>query len=123
MSIKPVKNIFILLQVKKMICKRLIIQWDGLNVPPHEIKMKTNNIKTMMLKSSSKKGIKKLIMTAVCINGILNIIGSLESLMAIVSLSYKEIQKTGISDMKIVIIQYPKLSRRDIKKLIGYGCK
>lgn len=117
-ALKPTKNTFNLMQVKKMIGKKLIVPWKGLNIPPQELKDKAKKIKKKIIDSVSQKGTKKLVLTTVCINGVLNIINGLERSNAISMISYKEIQKLNMSDIKVVIVQYPKLSQTNIKNLI-----
>lgn len=121
--VKPMKNTFNLLQVKKMICKNLIVPWKGLNIPPQEIKAQAKTIKKKIIDSISQKGSKKIVLTTVCIKGVLNIINGLERSAAIAMISYKEIQKLDMSEINIVIIQYPKMSQTNIKNLILFNEK
>lgn len=117
-AIKPVKNTFTLIQIKKMIGKKLIVPWKGLTVSPAELKEEAKKAKQKIMDSSDKKTSKKIVITTVCINGVLNIIGGLERSMAISMISYKEITKNNLSDIRVVISQYSKMSQANIKNLI-----
>jgi hypothetical protein len=117
-AIKPVKNIFNLYQIKKMIGKKLIIPWKGLNTSPQELKDSSKKIKKKILDSVSQKGSKKLVITTVCLSGILHIINGLDRSTAISMISYKEIEKLSGDDIKVVVIQYSKMSQASIKNLI-----
>jgi len=117
-ALKPVKNTFTLIQIKKMIGKKLIVPWKGLNTPPQEVKDNAKKVKKKIIESLSQKGSKKIMLTTVCINGVLNIISGMERSMAISMISYKEISKHNMSDIRVVIVQYAKMSQANIKNLI-----
>lgn len=117
-ALRPVKNTFTLIQIKKMIGKKLIVPWKGLNTPPQEVKDDAKKIKKKVVESVSQKGSKKIMLTTVCIKGVLNIINGIERSLAISMISYKEIQKYNMSDIKVVIVQYPTMSQANIKKLL-----
>jgi hypothetical protein len=116
-AIKPVKNMFNLLQIKKMLGKKLIITWKGLNIHAHELKEESKKMKKKIMEFGSKNA-KKIVITTVCLNGVLNIISGVGRAGAITMISYKEIQKLNLTDIKVVIIQYPKMSQTNIKNLI-----
>jgi hypothetical protein len=122
-AVKPVKNTFTIIQVKKMIGKKLIVPWKGLNIPPQELKENAKKVAKKIVESSAQKGSKKLVLTTVCINGILNVICGLERSTAISMISYKEIDKLNTSEIRIIIIQYPKMSQANIKNLIILNSK
>lgn len=122
-AVKPIKNTFTILQVKKMIGKKLIVPWQGLNIPPQELKENAKKVVKKIIESSSQKGSKKLVLTTVCINGILNVICGLERSTAISMISYKEIEKLNTSEIRVVIIQHPKMSQTGIKNLILLNSK
>jgi hypothetical protein len=116
-ALKPIKNTFTIIQVKKMIGKKLIVPWKGLNTPPQELKENAKKVAKKIIESSSQ-GAKKLVITTVCINGILNVICGLERSTAISMISYKEIEKLNTSEICIIIIQHPNMSQANIKNLI-----
>jgi hypothetical protein len=122
-AVKPVKNTFTIIQVKKMIGKRLIVPWKGLNIPPQELKENAKKIVKKIVDSTFDKGSKKLVLTTICINGILNVICGLERSTAISMISYKEIEKLNTSEILVVIIQHPKMSQANIKKIIMLNSK
>jgi hypothetical protein len=123
-AVKPVKNTFTIIQVKKMIGKKLIVPWKGLNIPPQELKENAKKVIKKIIESSHQKGTKKLVLTTVCINGILNIIGGLERYTAISMISYKEIEKLDtLGEICVIIIQHPKISQANIKNLIILNSK
>ena len=117
-NIKPVKNIFNLIQVKKMIGKKLIIPWKGINKPPQEINYNARKVKKKILESAKNEKFKKIILSAICLNGVLNIINGLDRCMALSMISYKEIQKNNMENMNVIILQYPKMSQKNIKNII-----
>ena len=120
--VKPVRNTFTLIQIKKMLGKKLIIPWKGLNSSPAELKEEAKKSKKKIIESlkdgDKAQSSKKLVITTICINGVMNIIGGLDRAVAISLFSYKELEKNSISDIKVVISQYPRMPQVDIKNLI-----
>ena len=117
--VKPVKNTFTLIQIKKMMGKKLIVPWKGLNTSPASLKDESKKFKKKITDSvKDPTGAKKIVITTVCINGVMNVISGLDRAVAISLFSYKELEKNSISDIKVVISQYPRMSQADIKNLI-----
>lgn len=119
LKIQPIKNNFSMYQIKKMIGKKLLLPWVGLNINI-QIKNSSKVIKSKILENMSTNSVKNLILTTVENQGILYVIKNLETYLAINSVSYKEMESMQLSEnINIIIIQYPKLSKSDIKLLIG----
>jgi hypothetical protein len=114
---KPMRNAFTLIQIKKMLGKKLIIPWKGLNVPPAELKEEAKKTKKKII-DSHKDPTKKIIITTVCINGVLNIIGGLDRAAAISLFSYKDLENAELAETRVIISQYPRMAQADIKNLI-----
>ena len=118
-AVKPIKNVFTFLQIKKMIGKKLIIPWKGLTISPQELKDNAKKMKKKIMESALQTGgNKKIVLTTVCINGVLNIVNGIDRSTAISMISYKEMQKLDMSDIKIIVVQYPQMSQAGIKNII-----
>ena len=115
MSKKLVKNTYTLLQVKKMIGKKLIIPWKNISIMA-ESKDKAKKLKRILLKNPGKR----LVIIASCMKGILNVVDCIEKYLAITMLSYSDIKKHKLEDFEIVIIQHRHLKAIEIKKMFKY---
>lgn len=110
-----VKNSFTIYQIKKMIGKKLIIMHPSIT-NSNQYKVLSKNIKEKILDTNNSS--KNLILTASCNNGVLNIFKNIETLLAINSISYKELEANKNIDINIVIIQHPNLTKQEVKELI-----
>lgn len=112
------KNTYDIFQIKRLIGKKLLILWkDSLN--NKEKIYQSKKIKDILLKDTTDKN-KNIVFSAVCDNGILHVISNIEYYLALVSISYKEIETSSIcKSISITIIQYPKMPISDIKVLIS----
>ena len=116
---KPVKNTFNIIQIKKMLGKKLIVPWKGLNNSPVALKEESRKFKKKILDSvKDPHGVKKIVITTVCLGGVMNVVSGLERAVAISMFSYKDLEDDIISDIKVVVSQYPRMSQADIKNLI-----
>ncbi len=111
-----IKNNFNLYQIKRLIGKKLLIVSSLI---PITIQMKNSSkiIKSKILDVSGNS-IKNLIITTTCSNGILYVIKNVENFLAISSISYKEIDSLQNTNINVVIVQYQKLSKKEIKDII-----
>jgi hypothetical protein len=112
---KSVKNTFSFIQIKKLIGKKLIIPWNGIIISDC-INQKAKKIKEKIIENVKGRQ-KNMILSAMLINGILHVIFGIEVLISIMSISYTEIKKYNI-DSNIEVIQYPKIPKLDIHKLL-----
>ena len=115
LKVKVIKNTFSVIQIKKLIGKKLIVVWKGIIIT-NEIKEKAKKTKEKLLESFKKK--KVVSITAMCISGILHVIYGIDILLAIMNISYTDIKKYNIGVCYIEIIQYPKLPKDDIQSLM-----
>ena len=90
---KSVKNTFSLIQIKKLIGKKLILPWKGIIITD-EIKQKSKQTKEKLLESF-KSG-KKISISVMCVSGILHVIFGVDILLAIMSIPYTDIKKNNI---------------------------
>ena len=112
---KAVRNIFPITQIKKMMGKKLIIPWKYIPITA-TLKDNIKKLKELIITASPEKQ-KNIIIIGVCINGIINIIGGVDRLIAISSISYDEIKKYNLSNLNITIMQYSSISQTEIKRL------
>jgi uncharacterized protein YqhQ len=113
---RSVKNTFSFVQFKKLIGKKLIIPWKGIIISD-DIRQKAKKIKEKIKESAKTSKQKNIILSAMLINGILHIIFGIDILVAIMGISYTEIKKYNI-DSNVEVIQYPKIPKLDIQKLL-----
>lgn len=99
-----------------MIGKKLISAWKGVLHDPKQLKVEAKKIKTKLLES---KGQKRLVITAICINGVIMVIKGYDKICAIAATSYKDIDKNNLADTKVLVVQYPKMSQNNIKLLLS----
>jgi hypothetical protein len=112
--LKKKKNTYFLTQFKKMMGKNLVGVWNGIVFDKKAIVDDVKKIKDNILLGL----IKQISMTGyVSENGTLYIFQGVEKLFVISNLSYSDIKKYKI-DIDIVIIQYPKLDKSTILKLL-----
>jgi len=112
---KSVKNTFSLIQIKKLIGKKLILPWKCIIITD-EIKQKSKQTKEKLLESF-KSG-KKISISVMCVSGILHVIFGVDILLAIMSIPYTDIKKNNIGLYNIEVVQYPKIPKSDIQTLI-----
>jgi len=108
----PVRNTYNLLQVKKLIGKKLLIPWKNVSIL-NETKHNAKKVKKTLMTSRGKK----LVIITSCINGVLNVIEGVEKYLAITMLSYSDIKKYKLEDLEIIVIQYPHMKINDIRKM------
>jgi hypothetical protein len=112
-----VKNNFTIYQIKKMIGKKLLLIHPSINAPIiNQYKSVSKNIKEKILDTNNSS--KNLILTATCNNGVLYIFKNAETLLAINSISYKELESNKNIDVNVIIIQHPNLTKQEVKDLI-----
>ncbi len=112
-----VKNNFTIYQIKKMIGKKLLLIHPSINTPIiNQYKAISKNIKEKILDINNSS--KNLILTATCNNGVLYIFKNAETLLAINSISYKELESNKNIDVNVVIIQHPNLTKQEVKDLM-----
>ena len=113
---KPIKNTFTLYQVKKMIGKKLIMPWNNITISIQD-KNSSKFIKSKVLETSTKKNI---ILTTMCVQGILYVIKNIDMYLAIHSISYKELEDFNCNDISVIVIQYSKMNKTEVLNLINY---
>jgi hypothetical protein len=113
---KSVTNTFSFVQIKKLIGKKLIIPWKGIIISD-DIKQKSKKIKEKIIENAKVCRQKNITLSSMLINGILHVIFGIDVLLAIMSISYTEIKKYNI-ESNIDVIQYPKIHKLDIHKLL-----
>ncbi len=112
--LKKKKNSFTLVQFKKMLGKNLIGIYNGIIIDKKVINIEAKKIKETIINGS----IKQICMTGyVNDSGILYIFSGVEKLFVIANLSYSDIKKYKL-DIDICIIQYPKIDKTTIEKLL-----
>lgn len=117
-----VKNTYDMIHIKKLIGKKIIIL-SKIIIVNDNIKKNTKIMKEYILNKDNycSKKPKQIIMHAILSNGILNIIGGVSFYLAINTISYKDIeQHPHLNNIDIKIIQYPKITQTNIKKIIDY---
>ncbi len=113
------KNSFPLYQIKKMIGKKLIIPWTSLTITIQD-RNSAKLMKAKILEASSADGkkVKNLLLVATCNNGVLQVFKNIDAFLAINSISYKELNNGVGSNINVLIHQYPKLSKNEIRTLL-----
>ena len=111
---KAIKNTFSLIQVKRMIGKKLLLLHKTISVTD-ELKNKSKLLKEKLIESFKKN--KTCCISAMCSNGILQVIHGAEALITIMSISYTDIKAHNISECPIEIIQYPKLTKGELDQI------
>ena len=114
-SCKPIKNTLKLLMVKKMICKNLIIIYR-FSPAIYYNNLKTNDEIKIIKKSILENKIKIPLLLTISINGVFNIIqeNHIKFLLALKSISYKEIKKLNIGNINIQLLTFPYLNKKEI---------
>ena len=110
-----IKNNFTMYQMKKMIGKKLILLWSGIDITIQD-KNSARLTKTKILETTTKKN---LVITTFCNQGVLYVIRNIDIFLALSTISYKELEISKCNDVNVIIIQYPKLSKSEIKELIN----
>jgi hypothetical protein len=111
---KPVRNIFDIVQFKKMIGKGLVTNWSGVVVDKKSAAEDSKKIKDKLLSGN----VKTVGLTGYINNGVIYIFVGIEKLYGINSISYSEIKKAQV-DIEIYVNQYSKLSKEEILTIIG----
>jgi len=109
-----IKNHFTLVQLKKMIGKKVVILWRGI-VPGAQEKARAKSLKASLIKRAGGQK-HQLVVTAVCIGGVLHVIKNEDVYLAIESMPYKTLE--AMSNMVITMIQHPEMTKQEIKGLI-----
>lgn len=99
-----------------MIGKKLIILMPNMTVTIQE-KASAKAIKAKLLESESNRKHKNIIISAMCNNGILYVFKNIDMFLVINSISYKEIEKGMCENISVIIHQYPKMSRGELKSI------
>lgn len=114
-----IRNNFTLHQIKKLIGKKLLLMWPSL-VISIQTKNSSKLIRTKILDiPKDSTSLKNLVITAMCSGGLLYVIKGAETFLAIGSISYKELDNIKNTNINVLIIQYPKLNKKEIKDLIN----
>ena len=117
-KVKPyIKNNYTIYQIKKMIGKKLIILYPTINIKLMYKNLAKENKKKIL--ETIFKNNKNIVLSAVCIKGIIYIISNIEYYLTINSISYKEIEQYSLNKfINIVIIQYNDMQKKDIKEIL-----
>ena len=117
-SCKPIKNIFELIMIKKLISKNVIVpckyshaKYYSSNEAKENIKQIKNNI--------IKKRIKIPPIIVVQIRGIFHVTNPMhiKMIMAIKIISYKDIEKNKIERFNVTFLMYPYISKLETIKM------
>ncbi len=111
---KPIRNIYPLIQVKKMIGKKLLIPWKNVSVLG-ETKDNAKKIKKTLIKNTGKR----LVLITTCVNGILNVVAGIEKYIALTTLSYSDIKKYKLENFEVLIVQHQHLKAIEIKRMFA----
>lgn len=119
-SCKPLKNIFGLLTIKRMIHKDLIVPCKYVhpkNYSSNEAKEIIKNIKENIIKKSTR--IDPVIV--VNIRGVFNITNSshVRTILAIGKISYKSITTHKLDKLNVSLLVYPYISKEETAKMCG----
>lgn len=110
---KVSRNVYDIVQFKKMIGKGLVVMWNGVVINKKTISTEIKKIKDKIL----AKNAKSIGLTGYCNNGIIYIFNGYDRLLAINSISYADLKKFNI-ELDIYVNQYStKLSKDDIAKI------
>ncbi len=115
-KIQVIKNNFSIYQIKKMIGKKLIVIYPLIVVSIHD-KNAAKLLKTKINEQVDKKT-KNLTLNAMCNGGILYVFKNIDVYLFINSLSYKELDSGSGNNINIIINQYPKMTKAEIKKML-----
>ncbi len=111
------KNTYDIYHVKKLIGKKIMMLDKGVLVG-EAIKQDAKVLKEQLLIGGSKKNI---IIHAITFEGTLRVIGGIVCYAAICLISYQEIKSnSALNELELKVIQYPKPSQVNIKRLIDY---
>ena len=119
-SCKPVKNIFELLVLKKMMCRSMVVVYKY--IPPNKYMSLASKYSIKQIKEDIiNKKFKIPPIIAVLINGVFNIISPSHAkiALAIKGISYKDIGKTDIGNINISLLIYPYISKDETMKMIS----
>jgi len=109
---KPIRNTYNLLQVKKLIGKKLLIPGKNVSVLT-ETKDNAKKLKKALLNSNGKR----LVIITSCVGGILHVVEGIEKYLAVTMLSYSDIKKHKLENLEIVIMQYPHLKSVELRRM------
>lgn len=115
---KPVRNQFNMIQIKKMIGKKLLIPWKWIAITD-KIKKQSQDVQKRLISLAKEKNYKTIVMTTTSINGVFIVIKGLERYMAINSTSYKTIKNYDMQNFRITLVCYPKLTQSKIKSMLS----
>lgn len=101
-KIKPVRNTYTLIQIKRMMGKKFILPWDGLPHSRKSLSVKSKKIKDEIL-STNDKIVSLVVMN---IQGYLKIISGLDVFYAIDMITYNEIKKHDKSGFIVNVVSY-----------------
>ncbi len=115
------KNTFPLQQVKKMIGKKLIVPMPNLIVTIQD-KNNAKILRSKIMDSAQEKTAstkqRNLVLTTMYNVGILYVFKHIDVYLAISSISYKDMNAIGDTTL-VVVQQYPKLTKHELKKIMG----
>lgn len=119
-SCKPIKNIFELLMLKKMMCKNMVVIYKYTPADKYIGINSKYNIKQIKEDITNKKFKIPPIVT-ILINGVFNVISPEHAkiVLAIKGISYKDIIKSDIGRMNISLLIYPYISKDETIKMIS----
>lgn len=115
---KPIRNQFNMIQIKKLIGKKLLIPWKWITITD-KMKKQSQEVQKRLISLAKDKNYKTIVMTATSINGVFIVIKGIERYMAINSTSYKTIKNNNMQHFKITLVCYPKLTQSKIKEMIS----
>jgi hypothetical protein len=110
---KSVRNIFDIIQFKKMIGKSMVKPYVGIVIDKKTMIEEAKKIKDKILEGN----IKSIAMTGYINAGVLFIILGVDRLYVINAISYQELKKSNV-EIEIVINQYPKLTKDEIIQML-----
>ena len=112
--LKKKKNTYFLPQFKKLMGKNLVDVWNGIIIDKKAIYDNVKKIKDSVLSGQIKQ---INLIGYISDNGTLYIFSGVEKLYVIGSISYSDIKKYKL-DIEISVVQYPKLDKCTVLKLI-----
>lgn len=81
------------------------------------LKQEANAIKDQLMLGTIKRNITIHVMS---VEGILRVIGGVSVYAAICTISYQDIKSNNLGSIELKVIQYPKQSQINVKRLIDY---
>lgn len=119
-SCKPIKNIFELLMLKKMMCKNMVVVYKYTPANKYMGIDSKYSIKQIKEEIVNKK-FKFPPIAAVLINGVFNVMNPnhVKIILAVKGISYKDIIKHDLGSINISLLIYPYISKDETTKMIA----